>query len=836
MAFPRAVVRVVICFILLALPVAHAHAQESTPAPPIWGMADTHSHMFSNLGFGGIVVWGSPFHIGGMAAALPSCEHLHGLLGVDDHPGIVAGQGLLHFNDGYPGFGGWPKWNTYTHQQMHIDWLHRAFQGGLRLVVVHAVNNEALCSAVTQIRDFSGIDCNDMTAVDRQLDAAWHVQAHVPWFRIARSPAEAREIINSGKLAVVLGIEVDFLFNCRPGENCSREYVKTELKRYYDKGVRHIHPIHLFDNGFGGAAIYDEILNFGNAFTNGDFFQTRECGPEGFNFKITGALSWLADVFGYPAPPNSGFAADCNARGLTPLGGSLLNKMMSRKMIIDVDHLSALAMDQALTQVEGFDYPVISGHTGFLDTSKAEKRHEAQKTGPQVDRIRALGGFVSPLTHQGGTNHVQQYGNKIANDCSNSSKTFAQAYLYAVDRMRGGAVGIATDWNGFAGQPGPRFGFDDCPGDLLPSFQSGAVSYPFSLFGISGSLGKSVAGDRTFDINVDGLAHAGMLPDFIQDLRNLGLSTELVPLFNSAEAYIRMWEKAESKNLFPPSLALAASPAPVASGWNNTVVTITATGTEHASGDGWPVQQIQYSATGGQPIAQTSVAGATAVISIAADGVTTIQGIARDDTGNASSVATLVVKVDRTPPSIAIVAPAAQGYALNQPVAAAYSCTDGGSGVASCAGPVPTGANMTTSAAGSYTFTVNATDQVGNASTAAISYSVSYGVCLLYDPSKAKPAGSVVPIRLQLCDVAAANVSSAAIVMTATGVTRVSTEAPGVLEASGNANPDNNFRFDPDLAAYVFNLKTTGFASGTYRLTFTIAGDPKEHAIQFQLK
>lgn len=51
--------------------------------------------------------------------------------------------------------------------------------------------------------------------------------------------------------------------------------------------------------------------------------------------------------------------------------------------------------------------------------------------------------------------------------------------------------------------------------------------------------------ERVWNINVDGLAHYGMLPDFFQDLRTVGVTTEqLGPLFNSAEAYIRMWEKA----------------------------------------------------------------------------------------------------------------------------------------------------------------------------------------------------------------------------------------------------------------------------------------------------
>ena len=54
----------------------------------------------------------------------------------------------------------------------------------------------------------------------------------------------------------------------------------------------------------------------------------------------------------------------------------------------------------------------------------------------------------------------------------------------------------------------------------------------------------ALTGDRKFDFNQDGLAHVGLLPDFIKDLTNVGLTeADLDPLLNSAEAYIRMWEK-----------------------------------------------------------------------------------------------------------------------------------------------------------------------------------------------------------------------------------------------------------------------------------------------------
>ena len=50
---------------------------------------------------------------------------------------------------------------------------------------------------------------------------------------------------------------------------------------------------------------------------------------------------------------------------------------------------------------------------------------------------------------------------------------------------------------------------------------------------------------RDFDFNIDGLAHYGMVPDMLQDVKNVGMAGKpMQMLFNGAEAYIRMWEKA----------------------------------------------------------------------------------------------------------------------------------------------------------------------------------------------------------------------------------------------------------------------------------------------------
>ncbi len=59
-------------------------------------------------------------------------------------------------------------------------------------------------------------------------------------------------------------------------------------------------------------------------------------------------------------------------------------------------------------------------------------------------------------------------------------------------------------------------------------------------------LRRCITGNRYWDFNLDGLAHYGLMPDLLQDLKNIGFTNlQLAPLFGSAEDYIQMWEKAE---------------------------------------------------------------------------------------------------------------------------------------------------------------------------------------------------------------------------------------------------------------------------------------------------
>lgn len=110
---------------------------------------------------------------------------------------------------------------------------------------------------------------------------------------------------------------------------------------------------------------------------------------------------------------------------------------------------------------------------------------------------------------------------------------------------------------------------------------------------------------------------------------------------------------------------------------------------------------------------------------------------------------------------------------------------------------------------------------------------VQYSACLLYDPARSVNSGATYPLKFYLCDSKGKDVSSSAIVVHATSIfTKSGVTADPV--ASGNANPNSDFRFDPTLGpsgGYIFNLQTKGLTGGTYGYRFTVTNDPGTHTV-----
>jgi microsomal dipeptidase-like Zn-dependent dipeptidase len=547
----------------------------------VFGIVDTHSHILSNFGFGGGGLFhGAPFHPLGIEHALSDCELYHGVDGRQDLFGFGFDQGgddpnaLLqalilgqtpapnHDTAGYPEFTDWPSTHdSSTHQTQYYKWLERAYMGGLRLEILHATTNQVICDLIKGTgAQQTRYSCNDMVAVDRIIDEAYNMEAYIDaqedgpgkgWFRIVTSPREARRVIRRGKLAVVLGIETSNLFDCFlvPSEEfpaCTEQDVIDALDRYHARGVRALFPVHKYDNAFSAGDGHKQIIELGNFIQTGHFSNYGpECDPDipsSFDKGAAGfpGLNRPRDEYASP-PPNdmSGFAANplgtllpflslllqppgteevCQRAGLTPLGEFLIEQVMARGMILELDHMPRRSYRRAFEMLEQNDYPAAGTH-GLNNFGKLYALGGVSKSG--FGRCRAEG--VSATVDDG-----------------------FQARLDLIEENGGyRAEGFGFDLNGFAGGPGPRFGPENVCGDVP---QEDPVGYPFLSYAGDITFSQPRLGNRDVDFNTEGMAHIGLLPELIEDIRRDGVTDdELAPLFRSAEGYIRMWEKAERR-------------------------------------------------------------------------------------------------------------------------------------------------------------------------------------------------------------------------------------------------------------------------------------------------
>jgi YVTN family beta-propeller protein len=187
-------------------------------------------------------------------------------------------------------------------------------------------------------------------------------------------------------------------------------------------------------------------------------------------------------------------------------------------------------------------------------------------------------------------------------------------------------------------------------------------------------------------------------------------------------------------------------------------------------------------------------------------------------------------------------------YDFGAVVVADYSCADedGGSGLASCEGDVPSGAVLDTSSAGPHSFTVTARDAAGNSSTVTHKYTVAdpstgpgydFGGFLgsIQDGARVK-AGDVAPIVFSLggdlgLDVLAAGSPSSG---------RVDCDHPGTPATTEPAlsKSGRGLLYNPRTGHYVFLWQTKRSWKGTCR-AFVLAlndGSVRQLTVNFRPK
>lgn len=534
------------------------------------GWVDMHTHPMSHLMCGNKLMHGFPD--GDINHALGNCNCTHGGWGIDNGCGnyiraAVISKGLdkdfvhmapnLHGDHYHPGiesnFTYWPHQTSKVHQQMWWEWIQRAYkEGGLRVMVALTVNSELLANVIDGDAPY-----DDKSTADRQIEALKNfVAAHNDFMEIAFSARDLRRIVSANKLAILIGMEIDNIGNFHK-EFCNAETVKAEIRRLHRNGVRYVFPIHLIDNQFGGAAVYEDLFNVANKYSTGELYSVESsqmidprithrlgAGIDGIgNFGMRAILDGLS---GIPYPPafhvihcpfpifncwdrfnfiRNLFSPDpryveyaaisgghVNAKGLTALGVVAIEEMMKLGMMIDVDHMSEKSVRNTIELALRHNYPVNMGHNEIRGEDGSE-RDASMGTAAVVAKLGGMFGV--------GTSNT-------------TAPMFIEKVQITAETMANRNIAIGSDANGM---------------ELLPRTSEGLNTDVFYA-----DFPRCQTGNRIWDYTTEGVAHYGLMADFMRDVQQRS-PTVHANLMKSAEYFAQMWQKCEqnrptrSKNL-----------------------------------------------------------------------------------------------------------------------------------------------------------------------------------------------------------------------------------------------------------------------------------------------
>jgi len=492
------------------------------PYGQVRGLMDGHMHWVNFEYLGGNFHCGRPWDPYGIPAALPDCSSIEGPAGA-----TAPMQNFLNFGNPVSPHDtrGWPQLTEWGHSNLTYEgnyyrWVQRVWMAGERLMVMPVNENRALCELQANRRT----NCDEMDTTRLELDDVHKLQDYVDaqaggpgkgFFQIVTHPFQARRVINEGKLAVILEMEISEPFGCIGTESnstCDQTQVDQQLQELYDRGVRSSLLLNKFDNPLTGVRFdsgpVGALINAGNKTSSGEFWSAETCTAPEHDNQIDGGvpggfIATLMTQLGVPAgtlpvyPP----APHCNTRGLTPLGSHVVEQMMNRGMIVNPDHMSQRGVDATLKLAEARRYSgVISPH-GWMDPRN-------------WPRIWALGGMAFPN--------------------SGSAPAFVQEWQKYRPKQTPFYFGWGwgADLGGLAQQGTP-------PGAGDPH-----VNYPFKSLDGSVILDRQHTGERTFDYNNDGVAHYGLYADWADEVRQLGGPQIAGDLLDGPEAYLQMWERA----------------------------------------------------------------------------------------------------------------------------------------------------------------------------------------------------------------------------------------------------------------------------------------------------
>jgi microsomal dipeptidase-like Zn-dependent dipeptidase len=410
---------------------AHCSASSnvvSEPPDDLWGFADLHAHPAFHLAYGATVADASDLAEPGIMYGLPGLAldagtedaDLQGCDGRSHGSANPLADILLtqlsivlktpHGPSGYPSFDNWPGATAGLHQQMHVTWLRRAFDGGQRLMVASVVENALLAAVYSgrvNLPASPAIHVDERKAVDAQVDYIKRlVAANSDWLSLAMTSDDAKLAIHGQKMAIVLGTEFDTLD-------------MQEMNDLWDAGVRVFIPIHLADNDLGGTAVYTDIFNLHNAYVRGVGYEITT--DPTLEFELNLDLSPI-ELLGLPLPnpfnnANVGVPpGHRNKKGLSDPGTAMIKALIDKGAIIDVAHMGEQSTDDTLSIAESYKtvlVPVMESHTSVRpDPTKAKGETERDLSLGNAQRIGKLGGMLG-ISTGGNTSDENVSGDRI---------------------------------------------------------------------------------------------------------------------------------------------------------------------------------------------------------------------------------------------------------------------------------------------------------------------------------------------------------------------------------------------------------------------------------------
>ena len=332
-----------------------------------------------------------------------------------------------------------PTWDHRLKQQMFVEGLK---QSGTTIFLTTAYANPY----VVYLRSRRSV----ARSIERQLRYVERfAEEHAGDFAHARTPEEARSAIAAGKIVFIHAIEGASNLIERP----------EHARRWADRGVAVITPIHMADNNLGDAA-YSEL--FGRALNLRGRREVRRIARKGESAR--------------------------RYRGLSERGVAVITAMARAGIVIDLAHMDSTAVEETLDLLQPLGSPPMITH-GAMDAIRQERRSTPDRV---ARRIYDAGGLIALAGNAEGL--APHPAEPPEGHCEGSVDDLLLHYEHLAAVIDNAPIAWGSDFHGGVVHFRPRYGPEGC----------------------------AAAPEMASEFDTQGLTHVGMMPGVVDAIEQTG--------------------------------------------------------------------------------------------------------------------------------------------------------------------------------------------------------------------------------------------------------------------------------------------------------------------------